>query len=131
LKFGRALKDISHDTILQNRMKKLALIVIALAVPLSSFAALGNVSGLIGDIGSIVNKVIPILFALALLGFFYGLVMFIFGKEENKDQAKKTMIWGVVALFVMASVWGLVAYLGSALGVDQSAAPVVSDLLPR
>jgi hypothetical protein len=108
-------------------MKKLALVVGALALPLTSFAALGNISSLVTDIGGIVNQVIPILFALALLGFFYGLVMYIFGKEDNKDQAKKTMIWGIVALFVMASVWGLVSFIGSAVGVDQgTAAPVIS-----
>jgi hypothetical protein len=112
-------------------MKKLALIVGALALPLTSFAALGNISGLVTDIGGIVNQIIPILFALALLGFFYGLVMYIFGKEDNKDQAKKTMIWGVVALFVMASVWGLVSFLGTAVGIDQGSAPSVSPLIPK
>jgi hypothetical protein len=112
-------------------MKKLALIVGALALPLTSFAALGNISSLVTDIGGIVNQIIPILFAIALLGFFYGLVQYIFGKEDNKDQAKKTMIWGVVALFVMASVWGLVSFLGTAVGVDQSSAPSVSPLIPQ
>ncbi len=112
-------------------MKKLALIVGALALPLVSFAQLGNVSNLVTSIGQIVNQVIPILFALALLGFFYGLVMYIFGKEDNKEQAKKTMIWGVVALFVMASVWGLVAWLGTALGVQQTGGVNVQNLLPR
>ena len=107
-------------------MKKLALFVGALALPLTSFAALGNISSLVTDIGNIVNQIIPILFAIALLGFFYGLVMYIFGKEDNKDQAKKTMIWGVVALFVMASVWGLVRFIGTAVGIDQGgAAPVI------
>lgn len=112
-------------------MKKLALIVGALALPLVSFAQLGNLSNLVTSIGGIVNQIIPILFALALLGFFYGLVMYIFGKEDNKEQAKKTMIWGIVALFVMASVWGLVAWLGTAVGVDQDTAPTVDPLIPR
>jgi hypothetical protein len=113
-------------------MKKLALIVGALALPLTSFAALGNISGLVTDIGNIINQIIPILFALALLGFFYGLVMYIFvGDDEKKTKAKQTMIWGVVALFVMASVWGLVRFIGNAVGVDQGAAPSVNPLIPR
>ena len=112
-------------------MKKLALIVGALALPLTSFAALGNISGLVTDIGNIVNLIIPILFAIALLGFFYGLVKYIFGKEDDKAQAKKTMIWGVVALFIMASVWGLVAFIQNAVGVNADAAPAVSPLIPR
>jgi len=111
-------------------MKKLALTIGALALPLVSFAQLENVSDLVGSIGGLINQIIPILFALALLGFFYGLVMYIFGAEDNKDKAKKTMIWGVVALFVMASVWGLVNWLGNAVGVGQDAGPDVQDLIP-
>jgi hypothetical protein len=101
-------------------MKKLALTIGTLALPLTSFAALGNITGLVTDIGGIVNLLIPIVFAIALLVFFWGLVMYIFGKEDNKDQAKKTMIWGVVALFVMASVWGLVRFIQSAVGVTDN-----------
>jgi len=113
-------------------MKKLALTVAALALPVVTFAQdLTNLKTLVGSIGDIVNLIIPILFAIALLGFFYGLVMYIFGAEQNKDQAKKTMIWGVVALFVMASVWGLVRFLGEAVGVDQDAAPIVDPLIPQ
>jgi hypothetical protein len=112
-------------------MKKLALTIGALALPLTSFAALGNIDSLVTDIGSIVNKIIPIIFAVALLGFFYGLVKYIFGKEDDKAQAKKTMIWGVVALFIMASVWGLVRFIGEAVGVDQDTAPVVNPLIPQ
>lgn len=113
-------------------MKKLALIAGALALPLvSSAQQLTNLSTLVTSIGGIVNQIIPILFAIALLGFFYGLVMYIFGKEDNKDQAKKTMIWGVVALFVMASVWGLVRFIGTAVGVNEEAAPSVTPLIPQ
>ncbi|MFA6270213.1 MAG: hypothetical protein WC657_03335 [Candidatus Paceibacterota bacterium] len=112
-------------------MKKLMWTGLALALPLTSFAALGNIDGLITDIGNIINKIIPIMFALALLGFFYGLVKYIFGKEDDKDAAKKTMIWGVVALFVMASVWGLVRFIGTAVGIDEEAAPSVSPLIPN
>lgn len=113
-------------------MKKLALTVGALALPVVTFAqSLTNLQTLVQSIGNIVNLIIPILFAIALLGFFYGLVVYIFGQEQNKDQAKKTMIWGVVALFVMASVWGLVRFLGDQLGVNQDAAPAVTPLIPR
>lgn len=117
-------------------MKKIALTVGALALPLVSFAQAGgnldNLQNLVVSVGRIVDLLIPIMFALALLGFFYGLVMYIFGSEQNKDQAKKTMIWGVVALFVMAAVWGLVAWIGSAVGVNTTTSgPDVGNLLPQ
>jgi len=118
-------------------MKKLALTVGGLLLPLVSFAQtsapdLSNVETLTRSIGRIINMIVPILFTLALVGFFYGLVMYIFGKEDDKAQAKKTMIWGVVALFVMASVWGLVTFLGEAVGIGQATGgPSVGNLLPK
>jgi hypothetical protein len=118
-------------------MKKLALTIGGLVLPLVSFAQsdpdLSNVNTLVTSIGEIINLVVPILFTLALVGFFYGLVMYIFGKEDDKAQAKKTMIWGVVALFVMASVWGLVAFLSTAVGVETGGGPgfQVGDLVPQ
>ena len=112
-------------------MKKLSLLLALALAPISSFAALGNVNGLVADIGTIVNNIIPILFAVALLGFFYGLVKFIFGGEGSAEEAKKIMLWGIVALFVMASVWGLVNFLGTAVGVNKDTAPSVGPLIPK
>ena len=105
-------------------MKKIGLIATLAFFPLVSFAALGNISSLVTDIGAIVKLIIPILFAVALLGFFYGLVLYIFSGEHDAEKAKKYMLWGVVALFVMASVWGLVAFLGNAIGLPTSSTPV-------
>lgn len=112
-------------------MKKVALAIGAMALPLVSFAQeLSGIETLILSIGRIVNLAIPIVFALALLVFFWGLVKYIWGGAEDKDKAKNLMIWGVVALFVMAAIWGLVAWLGSTLNIDQEAAPVVNPLIP-
>lgn len=116
-------------------MKKLISFgIVALALPVLAFGQqLGNVESLAQSIGRIVNVLIPIVFALAMLFFFWGLAMYIFGGEHKADQAKKTMIWGVVAIFVMAAVWGLVAFLGDALGIDTGgqAGFRVGDLVPR
>lgn len=118
-------------------MKKLALTIGTLALPLVSFAqgtggSLSNLSSLVTQFGNIINLLIPIVFAIALLVFFWGLVMYIFGKEQDKERAKKTMIWGVVALFVMAAVWGLVAFIGQAVGVDTTTGgPNVQNLIPK
>lgn len=107
-----------------------AIVLGALLLPITSFAALENLEGLVGDVSSIINMLIPIIFTVAVLGFFYGLVKYIFGAEHDKDAAKKTMLWGVVALFVMAAVWGLVNFLGEAIGIDQDTAPDVGGLIP-
>lgn len=70
----------------------------------------GTLTRLIDQIALIVQKLIPIVFGLAILGFFWGLVKYIFsqGNEESKTEGKKVMLWALVALFVMVSVFGII-----------------------
>lgn len=93
---------------------------------------MGNVSDLVGNIGELINLLVPIVFTLALLFFFWGLARFILSSGEEKEKSKGIMIWGIVALFIMSSVWGITAYIGSALGVGENVAgPNTSNLLPK
>ena len=65
-------------------------------------------------------------FALALLFFLWGLAKYIFaaGNEEAKESGKRIMIWGIIALFIMASVWGIVAFLQDLFGVTDTSITV-------
>ena len=68
---------------------------------------------------------------MALLAFFWGLAKYIFhsNDEEKKAEGKNIMIWGIVALFVMASVWGIVKFIGDAvLGGTSYSAPAVPNV---
>jgi len=82
---------------------------------------LGNIETLVRAIGRLIDIALPIVVALGLLAFFYGLALFIFksGDPEEQKKGRSIMIWGVVALFVMVSVWGLVRFVGSAFGIQQ------------
>lgn len=106
-------------------MKKFIIATLAFAPFLASAQGLSNLNSLLISIGRLVSTALPIVVALALLAFFWGLVKFLFGGADKKDEAKTLMIWGVVALFVMVSVWGLVGFIGDALDVEQGgSAPV-------
>jgi len=94
----------------------------ALLLPLvSSAQQLTNVETFFTSIGRIVGTLLPIVVGLALLAFFWGLAKFVFaaGSEDAKEEGKRIMIWGLIALFVMVSVWGLVKFIGSALNIQQ------------
>jgi len=102
-------------------MKKIGLMVVATMLPMVAFAAadLTNVETLVKSIGRIISLLIPIVFALALLYFFWGLAKYILSAGgEDKENGKNVMIWGIVALFVMASVWGIISFMSSALGLN-------------
>ena len=52
--------------------------------------------------------------AAALVLFLFGIVKLAFWdgqKPEAREQARKFMMWGIISLFVMVSVWGLVKIL--------------------
>lgn len=102
---------------------------LAYLAPLAAFAGggssadLGFFDDLIQQIGDLINLLVPILIALALVFFLWGLVTFIWnsGDESARDEGKKKMIWGIIALFIIVSVWGLVQLLNQLTGVEQGA----------
>jgi hypothetical protein len=51
---------------------------------------------------------------IATIAFVWGILQYYFlnpNNEEQKKKGKSFMIWGLVALFVMVTVWGLVGIL--------------------
>jgi Na+/proline symporter len=75
---------------------------------------------LLGYITCIINmSVIPLIFALAVVMFVWGVVQFVINSDEEakKAKGKQFMIWGIIALAVMVSVWGLVSILGNTFGI--------------
>ena len=63
-----------------------------------------------------------IVIALALLYFFWGLARFILnaGDEDAQKAGKSIMLWGIIAFFVMVSVWGIVNFIGNAFNFDET-----------
>ncbi len=119
-------------------MKKFqTILVVGVALtPFLAFAQdLGNVSTLLGSVGKLINSALPIVVGLALLGFFWGLAMFVFAAHdpEKRGEGRQIMIWGVVALFVMVAVWGLVNFIGTALNITPGTAgtPAIPTITAR
>ena len=69
-----------------------------------------------------VLSVIPIVIALAILLFIWGLALFIYksDSEDGRKEGRNRMIWGVIALFVIVSVWGIVRFLGNTVGINEN-----------
>jgi hypothetical protein len=106
---------------MKTKSKIVLLTLGSLALPMVTFAQeLTTFTTLVNQFGKIVDLLIPIVFTLGLLFFFWGLVKYIMGDAHDQEQAKKTMLWGIIALFVMSAVWGLVAFVGKTFGVDTS-----------
>jgi len=109
-------------------MKKYLLI---LAVSLSPVLAVAqDISSVITSIGGWVTDLVWILLTLALVVFFWGIVRYIWSEGAGKAQGREIMFWGVIALFVMVSIWGLTNFIGLTFGVGsggEGQAPKVAN----
>ncbi len=90
-------------------------------LPVAAFAA-DNLQTNIEKLGKVVATATPVVVALAVLGFFWGLMLYIFqsGDAEKRKKGLSIMIWGIVALFVMLSVFGIIKGLQSSVGFTGS-----------
>ncbi len=72
----------------------------------------------------IVSALIPIVIGIAVLMFLWGVLKYVTaGDEDGQKEARTTMISGIVVLFVMVSIWGLVNILGDTLSLNKTAPP--------
>jgi uncharacterized membrane protein len=108
---------------MKNINIKFALALGLLLLPIISQAQvyLSNTAGILRTATEIVDRIlIPLVFALALLYFFWGVVKYIRSEGQGKEDGRMIMVWGVVALFVISSVWGLVFFLRRELNVTDT-----------
>ncbi len=61
----------------------------------------------------LLNPIIVLLFAVAVVLFIYGLVEYLYqGKVgDNRAQAIRNIIWGVAGMAIMLSVYGIMTVL--------------------
>jgi len=88
--------------------------------PAVAFGALGGLRNLLIEIYGILQLLDNLIFGIALVYFFWGVAQFILksGEEKAREEGRKKMIWGLVALFVLVSWWGILLFMGSLVGVD-------------
>ncbi len=112
-----------------NSLKYFILSIFLGMIPLTAFAShqgsSGGLGGVIQRITSLLNALIPFIITLAMVYFLWGVSQFILhgGDETKRSEGRQTMIYGIIALFVMVSVWGLVALLTNTFGLQSTVAP--------
>lgn len=91
----------------------LPLPVSAAGMVCSAFGTPQNLSDLVCLFIDLITTAMPVVAGIALAVFFWGLAKFILnaGDEGGREEGKEVMKWGIVALFVMISIWGIVIFL--------------------
>jgi phosphatidylglycerophosphatase A len=75
---------------------------------------------------SILNQVIPILMVIATIVFLYGVIGYITAgaDEEKRTDSKSYIIWGLIGLFAIVAVWGIVKVLVNTFGLGGVGIPI-------
>lgn len=112
-------------------MKKVAIASALGLMPFMAFAV-ENLTDLFDLVTSLMNSAIPLIFGLAFLYFIWGLVKYVYagGDEKARKEGTNMIIWGVVIIFVMLSVWGLVNVLKNTLNLSGTTAPTELPMIP-
>jgi len=89
-------------------------------------------ASVVGGFIEILNILVQVLITLAVVLFVYGIVRFLLalskGSEEGILQGKRFMVWGIIALFVLASMWAIVWWFKWELGIHNE--PNESGIVP-
>jgi uncharacterized membrane protein YvlD (DUF360 family) len=72
----------------------------------------------------IINPLLLIIFAAGLFVFMWGMFQFMVAHTTTDagriKEGKDHMIWGVVGMFIMVSVYGIISLLDSTFNLDVS-----------
>lgn len=83
----------------------------------------------------IVNPLIYMLFALATVYFIYGLAKYLLSpdNEQIKKTSKSHMLWGIIGMVIMLSVFGIMNLILNTLGESRikvnNGDPVVGEMV--
>lgn len=103
---------------IKNRSAKVLASLVLYTLPLVVLAQ-SNAQTLIDRIGGLIDALIPIAASLALLFFFWGIVKYIWnsGNESEQEEGRKIIARGIIALFVIAAIFGIIELLSTIIGV--------------
>ena len=92
-----------------------------------------SVQGIVDTILDFLNSIIPILFAIATIVFLWGVILYITsgGDEEKRKEGRSYIIFGLIGLFVMVAIWGIVNVLLDFFNFTNVNAPTLPDLPGR
>ena len=104
-----------------NLYKKISSAVIAgLSLPYITFAAdVQNIEDLIRLFLDLFNRLVPLFLTLGVLYVIWSVVMFIraFADTKQREELKNQIFWGIIGLFVILSIWSLVALIGQTFDI--------------
>ncbi|KKS14679.1 MAG: hypothetical protein UU71_C0021G0002 [Parcubacteria group bacterium GW2011_GWB1_41_6] len=80
-----------------------------------------TVGSLLSKVQTIIGALVPLLGTAAFVVFLWGVVKFISagGNEEKRKESKNLIIYGLIGLFVMVAVWGIIKLVAGTFDLQE------------
>lgn len=118
-----------------NMNKKIFLAVLLASFPIAAGATIGGGSGsgggdLFVNVTGWLNSLNVLLFGLVAVAFTIGVVAYVFDGDKTPEKFNRRIIWPIIAMVVLASVWGIIKLVQSTLSIDDDNSAVTVPTLP-
>lgn len=107
-------------------MKKIAAYILPFLVPVMAFAQTTGTDGaaVLDKAFYYVDRLTFLAVAIGILIFIWGIIRYVVANnEEQKANAQRLILYGVIGLFAITAIWGLVKFLSNTTGVGGEVAP--------
>jgi len=104
----------------KNLLKFSPILSLVFFIPfIASAQAATGLTDIVSKISALFSAIIPVLVAFGVLYFIWGMVQYFIGdSEEAKKTGRDRIIYGIIGLAVVVSIWGLVAILNQTFGLS-------------
>lgn len=82
--------------------------------------ALASTVNIFVSIGQIVSTISSFAIAVVFLYFFWTVIEFLRAEPGKKDEARKSLLYGILAIFIVVSIWAIVGFLQGLFGLSTS-----------
>lgn len=82
----------------------------------------GTFSGLVKYLVGFANMLVPLIMAVALVVFLWGVVKTMYHADDPKQRREGAMylLYGIIAFTVISGLWGIVYFLGDLFGLSNA-----------
>lgn len=82
---------------------------------------ISNLDGILCKLSQILNAVVPVLIALGVVYFVWGVITYVISSdEEAKKSGRNRIIFGIIGLAVIIGLWGLVKILTNSFDLGNT-----------
>lgn len=83
----------------------------------------GYLSSLLTNVSKFLGQIVVVLIAFAVVWFIVNVIKYVMSTDEDSKKAARTqMIWGIIGIAVIVSIWGLVGILQATFGLSTTSA---------